>query len=311
MRILIKNIKQLIQTSNDPATLLKKGAAMAQMDVIENGWLIIEDSKIKNFGDSATFPSQERFDKEIDATGRVVMPALCDCHTHIVYAGSREKEFFDKIRGLSYQEIAKRGGGILNSADLLSKTSEGELFQQAMERVREITAKGTGSVEIKSGYGLNPADEIKMLRVIKRISEESQLTVKSTFLGAHAFPQRYKEDHAGYVDEIINEMIPVIATEELADYIDIFCEEGFFSIEDTDRILNAGIKYGLRPKVHANQMGFSGGVQMGVKYNAISVDHLEFTGDEEFELLANSDTMPVLLPRMLQQPSALDRKSVV
>lgn len=296
MRILIKNIKQLIQTSKDPATLLKKGTEMAQMDVVENGWLIIEDSKIKNFGDSTTFPSQERFDKEIDATGRVVMPALCDCHTHIVYAGSREKEFFDKIRGLSYQEIAKRGGGILNSADLLSKTSEGELFQQAMERVREITAKGTGSVEIKSGYGLNPADEIKMLRVIKRISEESQLTVKSTFLGAHAFPQRYKEDHAGYVDEIINEMIPVIATEELADYIDIFCEEGFFSIEDTDRILNAGIKYGLRPKVHANQMGFSGGVQMGVKYNAISVDHLEFTGDEEFELLANSDTMPVLLP---------------
>lgn len=191
--------------------------------------------------------------------------------------------------------MQKRGGGILNSADLLSKTSEGELFQQAMERVREITAKGTGSVEMQSGYGLNPADEIKMLRVIKRISEESQLSVKSTFLGAHAFPQRYKEDHAGYIDEIINEMIPVIATEELADYIDIFCEEGFFSIEDTDRILNAGIKYGLRPKVHANQMGFSGGVQMGVKYNAISVDHLEFTGDEEFELLANSDTMPVLL----------------
>jgi imidazolonepropionase len=232
----------------------------------------------------------------IDVTGRMVLPAFCDSHTHLVYAGSREMEYIDKIRGLSYQEIAKRGGGILNSAQLLHDTSEEELYRQTLARAQEIISFGTGAVEIKSGYGLTPDDEFKMLRVARRIGETTPLTVKTTFLGAHAFPARYKGRESEYVDEIINEMIPVVASEELADYIDVFTEKGFFSVEDTDRILNAGMKYGLRPKVHANQMSFSGGVQVGVKYNAISVDHLEFTGEEEFNVLKGSDTIATLLP---------------
>jgi len=235
-------------------------------------------------------------DEVVDLKGAVVMPSFCDSHTHLVYAGSREREFIDKVRGLSYKEIAARGGGILNSAQLLHETDENELFRQTEVRAREILSYGTGAVEIKSGYGLNPEDEIKMLRVAKRIEKETPLTVKTTFLGAHAVPSRYLGKREEYVNEIINEMIPVIATEELADYVDVFTEDGFFTVEDTDRILNAGMKYGLRAKVHANQMSFSGGVQVGVKYNAISVDHLEFTGVEEFNILKNSDTMATLLP---------------
>ncbi|MEI6853930.1 MAG: imidazolonepropionase, partial [Bacteroidota bacterium] len=213
-----------------------------------------------------------------------------------VYAGSREIEYIDKIKGLSYEEIAKRGGGILNSAILLHKTSEEELISQAMARLEEIKMLGTGAVEIKSGYGLSPEDELKMLRVIRKLKKLSPLTIKSTFLGAHAVPAEYKGRQGEYVDLIINEMIPMVASEELADYIDVFCDKGFFTVEETERILMAGMKYGMRPKIHANELAYSGGIQTGVKYNALSVDHLEYTGDEEIACLLNSETMPTLLP---------------
>jgi imidazolonepropionase len=292
--MLIKNIKSLVQIATQPQEKVC-GAAMSHVDSLENAWLLVEDGLISDFGPMESIP-QRQFDLEIDATGRFVLPSFCDSHTHLVYAGSREQEFIDKINGLSYEEIARRGGGIINSAQLLHNTSEEELFLQAMERVNEIVSLGTGAVEIKSGYGLNTEDELKMLRVIRRIKEETPVAVKATFLGAHAVPVPYKEQPAEYVNTIINEMIPVIAAEELADYIDVFCEKGFFNGTDTDRILNAGMKWGLRAKVHANQLSFSGGVQVGVKYNAISVDHLECSDNYEFELLKNSETMPVVLP---------------
>ena len=300
---LFVNIKELVGVQEVSA--LKVGAEMDCLNGIKDAFLLVEDGKIAQYGPMCDIPQNLRDMAEnavlqsgeiVDATGRYIMPAFCDSHTHLVYAGSREQEFTDKIKGLSYQEIARRGGGILNSAKLLSQTSEESLFRSAMQRAREIMGQGTGAVEIKSGYGLNPQDEIKMLRVIARMKEESPLTIKSTFLGAHAFPAKYADDHNGYVEEIINEMIPMIASEGLAEYIDAFCEEGFFSVEDTDRIFNAGMKYGLRPKVHANQMGFSGGVQVGVKYNAISVDHLESTGADEFRALKESDTIATILP---------------
>ena len=300
---LFVNIKELVGVQEVSA--LKIGAEMDSLKGIKDAFLLVEDGKIAQYGPMCDMPQNLRDMAEnavlqkgeiVDATGRYIMPAFCDSHTHLVYAGSREQEFTDKIKGLSYQEIARRGGGILNSAKLLSQTSEESLFRSAMQRAREIMGQGTGAVEIKSGYGLNPQDEIKMLRVIARMKEESPLTIKSTFLGAHAFPAKYADDHNGYVEEIINEMIPMIASEGLAEYIDAFCEEGFFSVEDTDRIFNAGMKYGLRPKVHANQMGFSGGVQVGVKYNAISVDHLESTGADEFRALKESDTIATILP---------------
>ena len=300
---LFVNIKELVGVQEVSA--LKVGAEMDSLNGIKDAYLLVEDGKIAQYGPMCDMPQNLRDMAEnavlqsgeiVDATGRYIMPAFCDSHTHLVYAGSREQEFTDKIKGLSYQEIARRGGGILNSAKLLSQTSEESLFRSAMQRAREIMGQGTGAVEIKSGYGLNPQDEIKMLRVIARMKEESPLTIKSTFLGAHAFPAKYADDHNGYVEEIINEMIPMIASEGLAEYIDAFCEEGFFSVEDTDRIFNAGMKYGLRPKVHANQMGFSGGVQVGVKYNAISVDHLESTGADEFRALKESDTIATILP---------------
>lgn len=300
---LFVNIKELVGVQEVSA--LKVGAEMDSLNGIKDAFLLVEDGRIAQYGPMCDMPQNLRDMAEnavlqkgeiVDATGRYIMPAFCDSHTHLVYAGSREQEFTDKIKGLSYQEIARRGGGILNSAKLLSQTSEESLFRSAMQRAREIMGQGTGAVEIKSGYGLNPQDEIKMLRVIARMKEESPLTIKSTFLGAHAFPAKYADDHNGYVEEIINEMIPMIASEGLAEYIDAFCEEGFFSVEDTDRIFNAGMKYGLRPKVHANQMGFSGGVQVGVKYNAISVDHLESTGADEFRALKESDTIATILP---------------
>ena len=300
---LFVNIKELVGVQEVSA--LKVGAEMDSLNGIKDAFLLVEDGRIAQYGPMCDMPQNLRDMAEnavlqsgeiVDATGRYIMPAFCDSHTHLVYAGSREQEFTDKIKGLSYQEIARRGGGILNSAKLLSQTSEESLFRSAMQRAREIMGQGTGAVEIKSGYGLNLQDEIKMLRVIARMKEESHLTIKSTFLGAHAFPAKYADDHNGYVEEIINEMIPMIASEGLAEYIDAFCEEGFFSVEDTDRIFNAGMKYGLRPKVHANQMGFSGGVQVGVKYNAISVDHLESTGADEFRALKGSDTIATILP---------------
>jgi imidazolonepropionase len=226
----------------------------------------------------------------------MVMPAFCDSHTHLVYAGSREQEYEDKILGLSYEEIAKRGGGILNSARLLSETSEDDLFEQSLPRAMEIIRSGTGAVEIKSGYGLNTRDELKMLRVIKRLSEETELSIRSTFLGAHAVPVNFKSDQDKYVQLVIEEMIPAVAEEELADFIDVFCDRGFFTVEQTDRILEAGAKYGLVPKIHANELDYSGGVQVGVRHHARSVDHLEFVGEEELDALKGSATMPTILP---------------
>jgi imidazolonepropionase len=298
--ILIKNIKCLVQTEDVPAARIC-GKEMSVLNTINNAYLIINDGIISDFGRMEDFkmenvvPDHQEI-KIIDAGGKMVFPSFCDSHTHIVYAGSREMEYIDKIRGLSYEEIAKRGGGILNSARLLHETSEDELFRQSIERVDEIIIAGTGAVEIKSGYGLNLEDELKMLRVIRRIKDTSVIGVKATFLGAHAIPAEYKQRREKYVDLIISEMIPVIASEELADYIDVFCDKGFFTVDDTERILMAGMKYGLIPKLHANELGYSGGIQTGVKYNALSVDHLEYTGDEEIKTLLDSDTMPTLLP---------------
>lgn len=299
MKTLIKNIKELIAI-DDEARLLVKGTDMAVLNTIKNAWLLIDGEIIENFGSMSDFTDEKLGNceeyKEIDAEGKIVMPSFCDSHTHLVYAGSREIEYSDKIRGLSYEEIAKRGGGILNSAKLLAKTSEDELYEQSLARVHEIIAQGTGAVEIKSGYGLSLESEMKMLRVIKRLKETTPLIIKSTFLGAHAVPVEYKSNQDEYVDLVINEMLPQVAAEGLADYIDVFCDNGFFSVEQTDRILMAGIKYGLRPKIHANELANSGGIQVGVKYNALSVDHIEYTGEEEIQALLNSETMPTILP---------------
>ena len=277
------------------------GNDMSIVNKIDDAWLLIENGVISDFGSMDKIRKGERLSDsgrmmEINATGKYVFPSFCDSHTHIVYSGSREKEFSDKIRGLSYEEIARRGGGILNSARMLHETSETELFNQSLERINEVIGLGTGAIEIKSGYGLNVGDELKMLRVIRRIKELCPLEVRSTFLGAHAVPEEYRNRRESYVDLIINEMIPMVASYDLADYIDVFCDRGFFSVEDTERILMAGLKYGLIPKLHANELDYSGGIQTGVKYNALSVDHLECTGDEEIKALKESDTMPTLLP---------------
>lgn len=295
--LLIVNIGKLVQVREWTHSPLR-GAQMDILPVIDNAFLLSEQGKISAFGSMSELPqySLRNAEKVIDASGRMVLPAFCDCHTHLIYAGSREIEFIDKIRGLSYQEIAARGGGILNSARLLHETSEEELFRQAMVRVEEVMHFGTGAIEIKSGYGLTTEDELKMLRVARRIAEESPLTVKATFMGAHAFPERYRDNHEGYVREVIDEMIPAVAAEGLAEYIDVFCEEGFFSIEESDRILAAGRKFGLKATVHANQMSVSGGVELGVKYDAASVSHLEFAGDEQLEVLEKSETIANLLP---------------
>jgi imidazolonepropionase len=298
--ILIKNIKCLAQTENLPKLKIC-GAEMSEIGSINDAYLFINNGLIIEFGrmkdlESGKILIQIPDVETIDATGRFVFPSFCDSHTHLVYAGSREKEYSDKIRGLSYVEIARRGGGILNSARILHETSEDELFIQSFNRINEIISLGTGAVEIKSGYGLNLADEMKMLRVIRRIKDISPIEVKATFLGAHAIPEEYKHSRRKYVDLVINEMIPVVASEDLADFIDVFCDKGFFTVEDTERILMAGIKYGLTAKLHANELDFSGGIQAGVKYSALSVDHLEFTGDEEINSLLGSETMPTLLP---------------
>jgi imidazolonepropionase len=294
MSLLIKNIKELLLVENEPK-LKVCGKEMGNIGAIPDAWLHIEKDVIAGFGPMQMY-SNARNIEVIDASGKMVLPCFCDSHTHLVYAGSRELEYMDKIRGLSYEEIAKRGGGILNSAKRLHEASEEELIISALERINEIMKLGTGAVEIKSGYGLNTDDEIKMLRVIRKLKELSPLTIKATFLGAHAIPNEYKGRQTEYVDLIINEMIPIVASEELADYIDVFCDKGFFTVEDTERILMAGMKYGLRAKIHANELDFSGGIQTGVKYNALSVDHLEYTGEEEIACLLNSETMPTLLP---------------
>ena len=298
--LLISNIKSLIQTEKIPR-LKVCGNEMSSLSRIDDSWLLVENEIIADFGSMDEIRQGRRVFsssglKEINAAGKYVFPSFCDSHTHIVYAGSREKEFTDKIRGLSYEEIAKRGGGILNSARFLHNTSETELFNQSVERIDEVIGLGTGAIEIKSGYGLNLEDELKMLRVIRRIKESCPLEVRSTFLGAHAVPEEYRNNRESYVDIIISEMIPVVASYDLADYIDVFCDRGFFTVEDTERILMAGLKYGLIPKLHANELDYSGGIQTGVKYNALSVDHLECTGDDEIKVLTESDTMPTLLP---------------
>lgn len=300
MKTLILNIKQLVQTELSPRKWVA-GKDMARLGILENAYLLVEEDKIAGFGKMEDLDWEAVYAggdivKEIDATGRLVMPSYCDSHTHLVYAGSREIEYIDKIRGLSYEEIAKRGGGILNSCERIRKASEEELFDAAYDRIQEIAGFGTGAVEIKSGYGLDTESELKMLRVIRRLKAETPLLIKSTFLGAHAVPLEYKGRQTEYVDLIINEMIPMVAAEELADYIDVFCDKGFFTVEDTDRMLNAGMKYGLRAKIHANELDYSGGVQVGVKYNAISVDHLECMGEEEIACLLESETMPTVLP---------------
>jgi len=300
MHLLIKNIKELVGTEVNPK-LKVSGNRMSILNTIKESYLYIEDGIISGFGQMQDLHYNQIHtllteNEIIDASGKFVFPSFCDSHTHLVYAGSREQEFADRIRGLTYEEIASRGGGILNSAKKLHETSEEELFNQSIERLNEVIASGTGAVEIKSGYGLKTEDELKMLRVIKRIKESSCVEIRSTFLGAHAVPEEYRDNRNKYIELIINEMIPVIASEELADYIDVFCDKGFFSVDETERILMAGIKYGLVPKLHANELGNSGGVQVGVKYNALSVDHLEHTGDEEIKALLGSETMPTLLP---------------
>ena len=298
--ILIKNIKELVQVEYQ-AVSMRAGKQMSELNTIKNAFLFIEDGKISAFGKMGQMPIfQESNQKEgfttIDASGKMVFPSFCDSHTHLVYPESREIEYVDKIKGLSYEEIAKRGGGILNTARKMEDITEDELYESAMERLKEISLLGTGAVEIKSGYGLTPESEIKMLRAIKRLKEDSPLTIKSTFLGAHSIPTKYRGRQKDYVDLVINEMIPQVAGEDLAEYIDVFCDKGFFTEEDTERILMAGLKYGLRPKIHANELDYSGGIQVGVKYNALSVDHLEYTGDKEINALLGSETMPTILP---------------
>ena len=309
MRILIRNIGRLCGIL--PAGIRRlEGRDMGSVAGIDNAWLVIEDGVIASFGagewegesDGGCEDGCEGglccgvFDEVIDAEGGWVMPTFCDPHTHIVYAGSRDGEFRDKISGLSYEEIAARGGGILNSADLLHETSEEELFEQSARRVREVMAKGTGALEIKSGYGLRTEDELKMLRVIRRIREEFPITVKATFLGAHAVGREYLGRRGAYVDLVCNEMLPAVAAEGLADYVDVFCDQGFFSCDDCARILERAAEFNLRGKIHANELAVSGGVQVGVSHNALSVDHLERTGDEEIACLKGSNTMPTMLP---------------
>lgn len=294
MRTLIKNIKELVQVERAPR-LKVCGKDMAHIETIKNAYLIVEDDKIADFGEMKDL-SEQHFDAEVNADGRMVFPSFCDSHTHLVYAGSREIEYIDKIRGLSYDEIAKRGGGILNSAKRVQEASEDQLYEDAMQRLENIIAYGTGAVEIKSGYGMTTEAEMKMLRVIRRLKENSPLTIKSTLLGAHGIPMEYRGRQEKFVDLVIDEMIPQAAAEGLADYIDVFCDEGFFTVQDTERMLEAGIKHGMRPKIHANEMALSGGIQCAVRYNALSCDHLEYTGPAEIEALKDSETMPTVLP---------------
>ena len=294
MRLLVSNIKTLAGITGE-GVLRLQGAEMKRLGTINDAWLLVEDGKISAFGSMSDMPSGGFVvDAEVDAQGGTVLPSWCDPHTHIVYAGSREGEFVDKIMGLSYAEIAKRGGGILNSADLLHTLSEDELYRQAMSRAEEIMRKGTGCVEIKSGYGLNTADELKMLRVIRRIKDSVPMRVVPTFLGAHAVGRQYGHDE--YVNLIIDEMLPEVGRELLADYVDVFCDEGFFTPEDTDRILEAAAKWGLKPKIHVDELAATGGLPVAVKHGALSVDHLENMPETEFDILRGSCTMPTVLP---------------
>jgi len=297
MKTIIQNISQLIQVRDKEINAIV-GSEMKTLPIIENAFIEIEDGIIVNFGSMKDIQGTDYANttRVINADGKIVMPTWVDSHTHIVYANSREKEFVDRINGLSYEDIAKNGGGILNSAKKLHNTSEFDLFERSCVRIEEIMNMGTGAVEIKSGYGLTVQDEVKMLRVIKRLKDKYPITIKSTFLGAHAIPAEYKENRDGYIKLIIENMIPLVSKEGLAEYVDIFCDRGFFTPNETDQILKAGTKHGLTPKIHANELDYSGGIQIGVKNNALSVDHLEFTGDEEIEVLMASETMPTLMP---------------
>ncbi len=298
MKILLENIKELVQVIEKPL-LFRAGAEMRTLSTIKNAFLIIRDEVIEEFGSMNQLKDKYIDDDlliEIDCANRLVYPSFCDSHTHLVFPQTRETEFVNRIKGLTYEQIANQGGGILNSAKLLHDTPEEGLYNTALERIIEVMKLGTGAIEIKSGYGLNTDDELKMLRVIRRLKEDSPLCVRSTFLGAHAVPEKFKNNVSKYVDLVINEMIPQVVAEELADFIDVFCDKGFFSQQDTDRILMAGMKYGLRPKIHANELGYTGGVQVGVKYNALSVDHLEHIGEAEIAFLKDTETMPTVLP---------------
>ena len=296
MKTVYKNIKQLIGAYDSPVGLLE-GAAMAAAPMTGNAFLIVKDGVVEKFGGMDSLSDADVDDATVeDLSGQFVFPAFADSHTHIVYAGSREQEYVDKIRGLSYVEIARRGGGILNSADLLRRTSENDLYEMAMERLMRCVEGGTGAIEIKSGYGLSTGSELKMLRVIHRMKETAPVAVRSNFLAAHAFPREFANDHDGYVSLIVGEMLPEVAKEGLADFVDVFCDEGFFTIQQTERILAAAAKYGMRPKIHANELAWSGGIQLGVKYGALSVDHLEHTGDEEIAALKGSGTVATVLP---------------
>lgn len=311
MKQLVKNISCLAGIEYQPKPRLQ-GKEMATFNTIDNAWLLIEDGRVAQFGSMADgMPPISDIDNTIDAEGGMVLPSWCDSHTHIVYAGSREREFVDKINGLSYEEIAKRGGGILNSADLLHNTSEDDLYRQAMTRLDEVIRKGTGCIEIKSGYGLNLEDELKMLRVIQRMKESSPAKIVSTFLGAHAVARGMSQDE--YVELIINEMIPEVGRQRLADFVDVFCDRGFFTTKDTARILEAAATWGMRPKIHADELASSGGVEIGVKHNALSVDHLESMTVEEIDILRDSNTMPTLLPGtsfFLNMPYGKGRKMI-
>ncbi len=294
MRLLFINIRELIQV-RDASVEKVSGSEMKELPKIPNAWLFIEDDKISDFGKMEDLP-EIQVDQTIDLSGKIVLPSWCDSHTHLVYAGNREQEFVDRINGLTYEEIANRGGGILNSAKTLNETSEEELYKQSAARLEEVIKLGTGAIEIKSGYGLTKEGELKMLRVIKKLKENYNLPVKATFLGAHALPSEYKNRKEEYLTMVIEDILPAVAKEDLAEYIDIFCEKGYFSIEDTDRLLEAGKKYGLQPKIHVNQFNSIGGVQAGIAHNALSVDHLEVMTPEDIKSLIGTQTMPVALP---------------
>ena len=312
MKLLVNNIATLAGV--DTGTVTRRcGGDMARFEAIDNAWLLVEDGVFTDFDTRLNRLPPGDVDKEVDARGGMVLPCWCDAHTHLVYAGSREQEFVDKINGLSYAEIARRGGGILNSADRLHRMTEQQLLDQTIERVGEVIAKGTGAIEIKSGYGLNTRDELKMLRVVARIQESTRLRVVSTFLGAHAVARDYAGRQAQYVDLVVNEMLPAVAAEGLADYVDVFCDQGFFTPQETARILEAGAKYGMRGKIHGQELAPSGGVEVAVKHRALSVDHLESMTDDDIAMLRGSDTIPTALPGtsfFLNMPFAPARKMI-
>jgi imidazolonepropionase len=294
MTILIINIKELLQVRETNISKVS-GADMAVLPTIKNAFLMVENDLIADFGSMENLPHITP-DTIIDATGKIILPTWCDSHTHIVYAGNREQEFVDRINGMTYEEIANRGGGILNSAKKLNETSEEEIYNQSKVRLEEIMRLGTGAVEIKSGYGLTVDGELKMLRVIQQLANNYPITIKATFLGAHAFPLEYKENRKGYIDLIINQMLPEIAQKKLADFIDAFCETGYFTVEETTQVMQAGIAFGLKPKIHVNQFNSIGGIQAGIQCNALSVDHLEIMNKQDIIALKNTETMPVALP---------------